>query len=413
MDLTIRSPIHAPFALLAPAALLLLAGCRDTSAPTDPGPAPALAAAASAALSFRQVSAGSDYTCGVTTGDLAYCWGMNNLGQLGNGTTDNTATPVAVSGGLRFRQVEAGGGHACGVTTSDKAYCWGWNNLGQLGNGTSLNRSTPVAVSGGHSFRQVSAGQFHSCGVATDGRAWCWGYNKQGQLGDGSTFKRRQKPVQVDLAGDFRVVSAGALHSCGVTTANRAFCWGDGSSGQIGDNNTVTRRTPRAVAGTLRFLEVIAGETQRSAGYFSCGVTTDNRAFCWGGNFDGELGDGTTTTRLKPRAVAGGIRFAQVSPGADHACGVSTGNVAYCWGFNYFGQLGDGGPQGDPANVHRSPFAVVGGKLFASVAAGRVHSCGVTPTGAAYCWGGDTAGQLGDGTADFGTSTPGAVVGPS
>jgi alpha-tubulin suppressor-like RCC1 family protein len=400
------------FVLLTPATLGLLAGCRDTSAPTDSEPEPALAATASAALTFRQVSGGSDYTCGVTADDLAYCWGINNLGQVGDGTTDNTATPVAVFGGLRFRQVEAGGGHACGVSTDDRAYCWGWNDLGQLGDGTRLDRLTPVAVAGGLRFRQVSAGQYHSCGVTTAERAYCWGYNKQGQVGDGSTVVRQKRPVRVDIGRRFRVVSAGALHSCGVTTDHRAFCWGSGSSGQIGDNKTLTRRTPRAVAGGLTFRQVIAGETQRSGGYHSCGVTTDNLAYCWGGNFDGQLGDGTTTTRLGPTAVAGGIQFVQVRPGADHTCGVSTGDVAYCWGYNYHGELGDGGPLADAANVHRSPFAVVGGHSFTGVTTGRVHSCGVTPSGEAYCWGGDTAGQLGDGSPDFGTSTPGTVSNP-
>jgi alpha-tubulin suppressor-like RCC1 family protein len=232
-------------------------------------------------------------------------------------------------------------------------------------------------------------------------------------VGDGSDINRQKRPVRVDSGRRFRVVSAGALHSCGVTTDDRAFCWGDGSSGQLGGNSTLTRRTPRAVVGGLSFREVIAGETQRSAGYYSCGVTRNNLAYCWGGNFDGQLGDGTTTTRLQPTAVAGGIQFTQVRPGADHTCGVSTGNVAYCWGYNYYGALGDGGPLGDPAHVHRSPFAVAGGLSFAGVTTGRVHSCGVTLSGEAYCWGGDTAGQLGDGTPDFASSTPGAVVGPS
>jgi alpha-tubulin suppressor-like RCC1 family protein len=401
------------FLSLAPAAISLLAGCRDTSAPTDAEPVPALEAAVGAALTFRQVSGGADYTCGVTTDDLAYCWGINNLGQLGNGTLDNAAMPVAVSGGLHFRRVEAGGGHACGITTGDRAYCWGWNDLGQLGDGTRTDRSMPKEVAGGLRFRQVSAGQYHTCGVTTADRAYCWGYNKQGQVGDGSDVVRQKRPVRVGIDRRFRAVSAGALHSCGVTTGDRAFCWGDGKSGQLGNNGTGVRRTPAAVAVGLAFREVIAGETQRSGGFYSCGVTTDDRAYCWGGNFDGQLGDGTTATRLKPAAVAGGVQFAQVRPGADHTCGVSTSKVAYCWGYNYYGALGDGGPLGDVANVHLTPSAVVGGLSFAGVTTGRVHSCGVITNGEAYCWGGDAAGQGGDGTPDFASSTPAAVVGPS
>src|SRR5687768_5284961 len=121
--------------------MLLLPGCRDASAPTEPGPGPALAITSNPALSFRQVSAGTFNTCGVTDDDLAYCWGMNGLGQLGDGTTDNRSTPVPVSGARHFRQVSSGGDHACGVTADDQAYCWGRNDHGQLGNGKRLNRS--------------------------------------------------------------------------------------------------------------------------------------------------------------------------------------------------------------------------------------------------------------------------------
>jgi alpha-tubulin suppressor-like RCC1 family protein len=395
----------------AATALVLSLGCREATEPTAFEPAGARAAA-SAPLTFRQISEGSDYTCGVTTTDLAYCWGTNNLGQLGNGTLgDPAAVPVAVTGGHRFRRVELGGGHACGVTTDDRAYCWGWNINGQLGDGTRDDRPLPVAVAGGLRFRQVSAGQYHTCGVTTDDRAYCWGYNRQGQAGDGSDLARHKRPVRVDGGRRYRMVSAGGLHSCGVTTDDRAFCWGLGSSGQLGNNKLVGSATPTAVAGGLAFLRVVAGETQRGAGYHSCGVATDQRAFCWGANLDGQLGDGTTTTRLRPTAVAGGIQFANVNPGADHTCGVSTGNVAYCWGYNYYGALGDGAPLGD-GGPHPVPIAVTGGLALTSVTVGRVHSCGVTTDGAGWCWGGNTAGQLGDGAPDFATSTPRAVVGP-
>jgi alpha-tubulin suppressor-like RCC1 family protein len=120
-------------------------------------------------------------------------------------------------------------------------------------------------------------------------------------------------------------------------------------------------------------------------------------------------GDGTTTTRLKPQAVSGGLRFARLSPGYDQTCGVTTGSRAYCWGYNYFGVLGDGSPLGD--TEHLSPVAVVGGLLFSRLATGQAHSCGVTTAGRGYCWGADNAGQLGDGSSTA-TSTPVAVVGP-
>jgi alpha-tubulin suppressor-like RCC1 family protein len=195
-----------------------------------------------------------------------------------------------------------------------------------------------------------------------------------------------------------------------VTFDDRGYCWGYGGDGQIGDGKTFQRRTPRAVVGGLRFRQVVPGGTHSGAfASHSCGVTTDDRAYCWGSNDRGQLGDGTTTTRLKPVVVAGGIRFVGVSPGDDHTCGVTTGSAAYCWGYNYSGQLGDGSPLGD--GEHLSPVAVTGGHRFRAVSTGQGHSCGVTTDDRAHCWGADNAGQLGDGTT-ISSSTPVAVASP-
>jgi alpha-tubulin suppressor-like RCC1 family protein len=402
----------APVLALALAAAL---GCRDgAESPTDPEPGAALALESAQALSFRQVSAGDFHSCGVTSDNRAFCWGQNHAGQLGDGTSGNDSTPVAVAGGLRFLQVSAGVSYTCGVTTDNRAYCWGENAFGKLGNGTTTASPKPVAVAGGHRFRQVSAGSLHTCGVTTSDVAFCWGINRYGQLGDSSTFKRRLRPVQVAGGLRFRRASAGGIqdrgHSCGVTFDDRGYCWGYGGDGQLGDGKTFQRRTPRLVAGGLRFRQVLPGGAHSGAfASHSCGVTTDDRAYCWGSNDRGQLGDGTTTTRLKPVAVAGGLRFSGVSPGYDHTCGVTTGSAGYCWGYNYFGQLGDGSPLGD--GEHLSPVAVAGGLQLRAVSTGQAHSCGVTTDNRAYCWGADNAGQLGDGSSKT-TSTPVAVVGP-
>src|SRR6266404_8115973 len=246
--------------VLAPALLLAPLGCReDSEAPTAPLAEPALTAAASTPLVFRQVSAGGLHTCGVTSDDLAYCWGYNNYGQLGVGTTDGpelclslgcSTRPVAVLGGLRFRQVSAGEDHTCGITTDYRAYCWGLNG-GSLGDGTMLSRSTPVPVAGQLSFRQVSAGDVHTCAVATDNRAYCWGYNGSGQLGNGTqSFDPPLTPVAVVGQLQFRQVSPGGEHTCAVTTDDRAFCWGSNRYGQLGDSTEISPRLrPTRVAG--------------------------------------------------------------------------------------------------------------------------------------------------------------------
>jgi alpha-tubulin suppressor-like RCC1 family protein len=343
---------------------------------------PALASTTTNALWFRQVSTGWWYSCGVTTDDRAYCWGS---GPLGTGM-GYSVRPVAVAGGLRFRQVSAGKTHACAVTTDDRAYCWGRNFEGQLGDGTTNDSPTPVAVAGGRRFHQVAAGWYHSCGVNRYDVAFCWGFNNKGQLGDG-TFVQHLAPVRVTGGLRFRHVVPDGLHTCGVNTESRAFCWGSNTDGQLGDGTTVQHRKPAAVAGGLSFRQVSTGATRAGSWHaVVCGVTTDDRAYCWGDNDFGQLGDGTLAKRLRPTPVAGDLRFGGVSTGGEHSCGVATGGLAYCWGRNeHMGQLGDG------TYVNRlTPVAVSGGLVFREVSSGWYHTCGVTTDDRAYCWGGNS-----------------------
>jgi alpha-tubulin suppressor-like RCC1 family protein len=184
--------------VLAPALLVALVGCReDAESPTAPEPPPALDITPAAALSFRQVSAGGTHSCGVTTDNRAYCWGVGG-GPLGDGTTTQRLTPVAVTGGLRFLHVSAGGSHTCGLTTENRAYCWGDNVFGQLGDNTTARRLTPVRVVGALRFQSVSTAVSspHTCGVTTANLAYCWGRGLEGQLGNGER-KLRKTPTLV------------------------------------------------------------------------------------------------------------------------------------------------------------------------------------------------------------------------
>jgi alpha-tubulin suppressor-like RCC1 family protein len=234
---------------------------------------PALATTATTALAFYQVAVGVLHTCGVTTDRRLYCWGHNLEGELGDGTTTMRLTPVLVKGGHRFRQVSAGFSHTCGVTTEYRAYCWGSNFEGALGDGTTINRLTPVLVTGGRQYRRVEISSFYACGVSyPDSRAYCWGDNVEGEHGDGTTTNRL-RPVAVLGGRKFRQVSTGWFHACGVTTDDRAFCWGDNEAGQIGDSSEVRRRLrPSRVAGAHQFRQLSAGSQH------TCGVTTDDRA---------------------------------------------------------------------------------------------------------------------------------------
>jgi alpha-tubulin suppressor-like RCC1 family protein len=387
--------------LLVPAILLSGLACRqDTESPTGPDSGPTLATTATSALAFRQVSAGVQHTCGVTPDDRAYCWGVNSDGELGDGTTTQRLTPVPVLGGLKFRQVSAGQGHTCGVTTDNRAYCWGNNLFHQLGDGTTTTRLTPVPVAGGLRFRQVSVGDYHTCGwTYPDSRAYCWGFNGWGGLGDG-TNADRASPVAVAGGRVFRQVSAGFNHTCAVTPTYEAYCWGLNDRGQLGDSTEVAfRLAPVLVAGGHRFAQADAGLRQ------TCAVTSGGRAFCWGDGRQGQLGNGKTYLSFWPRRVAGTLYFTRVSVGNSHTCAETNENRAYCWGINYFGQLGDG-----TTTTRLTPVAVAGGLYFSQVSAGY-HTCGRTPEAVAYCWGDNFAGQLGDGTTTD-RLVPTAVSGP-
>lgn len=366
------------------------------------------------------MSAGTHLTCGVTTTGAAYCWGTNTSGALGNGTVDGASTvPVPVSGTLIFAMVTSGELHACGVTTAGTAYCLGGDFGGDLGNGMIATldclscgeSNTPMLVSGGLTFATVTAEGPHTCGVTTQRQAYCWGDNSYGEAGNNPADSSITTPMPVSGGLAFAQLSAGYRHTCGVAAGGVAYCWGANFSGQLGNDDTTNSSIPVMVSGGLTFVSVSDGFDH------TCGVTTSGAAYCWGLNIASELGDGTTTgpqqcetypCSTTPSAVAGGLTFATVSAGAGgfHSCGVTTSGAAYCWGDNELGELGNG-----TTTSSATPVAVSGGLTFRMVSTGYRHTCGVTTDNVAYCWGDNGEGELGIGTGmDAWSPTP--VLGP-
>jgi alpha-tubulin suppressor-like RCC1 family protein len=202
--------------------------------------------------------------------------------------------------------------------------------------------AVPTAISGGISFGSVAAGSIHSCGVATDGHAWCWGANPNGQLGIGSTSlselcdgfvcSTTPRAVSTTQIFDPSTIVVGTDHSCALTTAGAAYCWGANRFGALGDGTSSTRTTPVAVSGGLSFASLTAGDA------ITCGLTSGGTAYCWGKT----SGPGNPASQLTPIAVGGSRTFQQIDAGGSHACGVTTAGDAYCWGANSSGQLGTG-----------------------------------------------------------------------
>jgi alpha-tubulin suppressor-like RCC1 family protein len=408
--------VTAPF-------LATVLGCGgDAGSPAEPAGPPATAtAAASSPLVFRQVSAGSEHTCGVTTDNKAYCWGRNDSGELGRAPYEPdiceegffacSRRPVAVAGGVLFQNVSAGAAFSCGVATDARAWCWGNNGVGQLGDGTTTSPLKPVAVKGGHLFRQVTTGDSHACGLTTDDRIYCWGANYAGQLGDG-TQATRLVPVAVAGGRTWQLVSAGGGFTCALTMDNQAFCWGENTLGELGDSSTATQRlVPVRVAGGRRFKQLSSG-----AGH-TCAVTFGAEAFCWGFGESGQLGNGRTANARWPKAVAGGLAIDRITGGSFHTCARTFGNKAYCWGRNDDGQLGIGTPSGPNvcplSQCSTRPVAVAGGLSFVQVDAGGLHTCARDKSNLAYCWGDNFLLQSGGGP-EFGRTVlaPAPVHGP-
>jgi alpha-tubulin suppressor-like RCC1 family protein len=240
------------------------------------------------------------HTCALTAAGEAYCWGLNTHGQLGRSTPERALSPVAVAGGVRFVAISSGTSHTCAVTAAGAAYCWGLNHLGQLGDGTISSSMEPVAVAGGRVFDAISTGTAHTCALTRSGEAYCWGANDHGETGGGGIGRPglpgNLTPARVGGGARFRAVVAGASHSCGVGTDGKAYCWGRGTFGELGNGNTTDWAMPQWVGDG--YAMVSAGR-----GTHVCATRTDATLYCWGTGEFGQLGALTTTFTTVPVRV--------------------------------------------------------------------------------------------------------------
>jgi hypothetical protein len=299
---------------------------------------------------FASVSAGRHSTCASARDGSTYCWGTNQWGQLGTGSTEPRGEPARAVNAWHANAVVTNspvgivGAHACGLTTTRTAFCWGAGNFHQLGTGSAVGlesceystgpgacSTVPVPVAGAHQFIALSAGSSYSCGITDNGSVYCWG---TGVGGPGATISE----VPQLLASGLHLVSISSKmeHTCAVATNGWAYCWGSGVSGKLGTGYTGTTIEPM-ILGLGSWKQVSASTSH------TCGVRTDGSALCWGTNMDGQLGVTGTTGSLVPVAVEGGHRFTVVTAGVSHSCGVTVDGAIYCWGAG--GYLGTGNAQ--------------------------------------------------------------------
>ena len=293
----------------------------------------------------------SYHACGLTVRGEAYCWGSNQYGQLGDGSTDDSATPVRVAGALTFSSLSAGEGATCGVTAAHVLYCWGRNESGELGIGSTDTdaHTTPAPVA--REVVAVAVGSGYACALQQDGAAYCWGHGSSDRLGSSEAvgYGANPSPLRVESGNRYVALSAGRTHVCAVTAGGAVECWGNNAYGQSGPGAPPQRltRTPTPVGG-VSLTKVAVG-----TGFHTCGLAANGAAYCWGRADGGRLGigddapepcgyDGREGCTHRPRAVAGGLAFASLSAGLEFTCGVTKDGNAYCWGNNSRGQLGTG-----------------------------------------------------------------------
>ena len=236
----------------------------------------------------------------------------------------------------------------------------------------------------------LAAADMHNC-VIISGAVKCWGYNGEGELGNGRTTTSWTPVSASGLSSGVTALASGAFHSCAVTSTGTVKCWGDNYFGGLGDGTTDSSSVPVPVTGLTGAAGIATSNAQ------SCAVLISGGAKCWGYNSQGQLGDGTTTNRLIPTAVSGlssGVTAIATSVGGNHSCAVLSSGTVQCWGNNYSGQLGDGS-----TTQSLTPVSVSGLSSSAiTVATGQDHTCALLAVGSVQCWGNNSYGQLGDGT---------------
>jgi alpha-tubulin suppressor-like RCC1 family protein len=370
-------------------------------------------------LDAISISAGGNHTCAVFGSfdfdlGLIECWGQNNFGQLGDGTTTDSNKPVELDWGAAagdFHAVVAGWAHTCAIGNfvdedPGDVNCWGYNKNGELGDGTNLNQNFPSYSLGLSGVVSLAAGDDHTCALLDNGSVKCWGDNEFGQLGDGTT-NNSNTPVDVKyLVAGVIAITAGWGHTCALIQDGGVRCWGDNEYGQLGDGTDAPYRSVRGMVGGLQndIVAISAG------GAHTCALERDGVVMCWGQDNYGQLGDGAATNRNLPVNVDMNIDdpAIELAAGRDYTCALTRLRKVQCWGGNTSGQLGDG-----TVITRRLPIVVdTRGNDILGITAGWAHTCAAMSKGGVLCWGSNKYGELGNGT-NSDSSVPVEVIGLS
>ncbi|MBL7544115.1 MAG: hypothetical protein JNL11_09875 [Bdellovibrionaceae bacterium] len=332
---------------------------------------------------------------GQSNGDLYFYLYVGQLDLTDPVYVSSTIT-ILEAGGSTSQILATGAYHSCAVDSNQSAWCWGYNNRGQLGDGSTTNSTRPQSVPGlASGVSAIAAGTYHSCAIVNL-KLQCWGYNGNGQIGTGNKTDYYAPKNVSNLTSAVTAVSAGSASTCAIKSG-ALYCWGNNSYGQLGIGSTVEALTPTVVSG------MDSSVTHISVGYSHACAIRGEALYCWGRNSSGEVGDGTTTDQINPQPVSGmesGVT--SVAAGFNHTCAVQSGRVK-CWGLNTYGQLGTSN-----TTAHLAPY-YNGISNALKVAVNLLTSCVLLNDQSVKCWGYNGYGQLGTGSTTGGVTAPNTV----
>jgi alpha-tubulin suppressor-like RCC1 family protein len=301
--------------------------------------APVVVNAGAGTTTWRMVAVGDQFAVAIrtagssTTSGTLWAWGLNQNGQLGDGTTVSRAVPVQIGKDTDWAFVSAGKGHALAIKTSGILYAWGRNFNGQLGDGTVISKLVPTKI-GVATWLTASAGETHTLGLQKDGTLWAWGGGADGQIGNAGNTASVPAPVKIGTS-TWASVSAGAFHSVGIRADGTLWTWGANGSAQLGNNGTTPANAPQQILSDNNWTVIAAGANH------TMGVRSDGTLWGWGSNAEGQLGNGDTDS-FSPVQIGTGTTWVTVTSGTAHSFGLKTDNTLWGWGRNQEGQLGNG-----------------------------------------------------------------------
>lgn len=346
------------------------------------------------------LAGGASQTCALAESGTVQCWGNNGSGQLGNGTTTTSTSPVAVSGITDAVQIAAGREHSCAVLTGGTVQCWGRNISGELGNGTNSNSALPVSVLGISQAVSVTTGSYHSCAALSNGTVQCWGNNYDGELGNG-TIINSKTPVTVKDISNAKTVVSGNFHSCALLRNGQIQCWGYGVFGQLGNgSNNMTNPTPVTVSGITNATAIAAGSNH------NCALLSDQTVRCWGiGQLNiAQPSDGTNQNDTAVPVTVNGLTsvIALSISGGSYDCALISDGSVKCWG-----SIISGWKIPSFRLFTLTPTSIPGIANAVAVSTSFAGACALSNEGKVQCWG---VRPLGDGTSND-SLTPVMVIG--